>query len=508
MALADLRNHLLSFVTPKSHSYSALPENVSQDELQRRAKAWAERHKAAVKLTLAAMIFAAIGFFIVSFARATKNSSCDTVKHGFQCGTEMSHSWGPYSPFYSVPSDISASMPAGCEVTFAQVLSRHGARDPTDSKTAMYGALLDQIHSGVTEYGKKFKFIKDYEYTLGADQLTVFGEQELVNSGIHFYNRYEKLASNITPFIRSAGQERVVQSATNWTQGFHQARLADKQPHSPDAYPYDMLVLPEDDFNNTLSPNTCTAFEEGPDTGKAAQAIWMDIFVPPITERMNNNLPGANLTDEQTIYLMDLCPFNTVAHDQGDISRFCHLFSVDEWNDYDYYQSLGKWYGYGNGSPWGSTQGVGFVNELIARLTGEAVQDHTSTNTTLDGSDSTFPLSNVLYADFSHDNDMTGIYAALGLYNGTEPLSNTTKVSPRDANGYSASWTVPFAARMYVEKMSCEGEDEQLVRVLVNDRVIPLQNCGADELGRCKLNSFVDSLSFARNGGHWDECFR
>jgi hypothetical protein len=77
---------------------------------------------------------------------------------------------------------------------------------------------------------------------------------------------------------------------------------------------------------------------------------------------------------------------------------------------------------------------------------------------------------------------------------------------------------------MYVEKMRCEREtasnddrdrggqgqdskDNELVRVLVNDRVIPLPSCGADRLGRCRLDAFVESLAFATTGGLWDECF-
>jgi hypothetical protein len=55
--------------------------------------------------------------------------------------------------------------------------------------------------------------------------------------------------------------------------------------------------------------------------------------------------------------------------------------------------------------------------------------------------------------------------------------------------------------------MACSGIEEELVRVIVNDRVIPLQNCGADKLGRCTLSRFVDSLTFAVNGGKWDQCF-
>ncbi|KAI1367851.1 histidine phosphatase superfamily [Xylaria arbuscula] len=510
MAFSDLKDRLKAVMSGKQVKYSALPENVSQEESQRRAESWAHRHKSLLRLTGVALLLAIIGIFGVKYTRTSKKHSCDYVKAGFQCKPAISHSWGQYSPFFSVPSEIPNEIPKSCEVTFAQVLSRHGARDPTLSKSLAYASLFDRIHSNVTDYSRSYKFIKDYKYTLGADQLSVFGQQQLVNSGINFYQRYEKLARNVSPFVRTAGQQRVVDSAVNWTQGFHQARLADKRAKFPDAYPYEPIILPEiDGFNNTLSPMTCTAFIEGPDTGSEAQAIWVDTFVPPIAERVNKNLVGANLSNHDIIHLMDICPFETVANTDGHLSRFCDLFNEDEWHSFDYYQTLGKWYGYTNGSPLGPTQGVGFVNELISRLTGQPVVDATTTNTTLDKSRTSFPLDSVLYADFSHDNDMSGMFGALGLYNATEPLSNTTKASPRKSQGYAASWAVPFAARMYVEKMLCDdgAGEEELVRVLVNDRVIPLQNCDVDALGRCTVSKYVESLSFARQGGHWDQCY-
>lgn len=48
---------------------------------------------------------------------------------------------------------------------------------------------------------------------------------------------------------------------------------------------------------------------------------------------------------------------------------------------------------------------------------------------------------------------------------------------------------------------------EELVRVIVNDRVQDLKQCGGDRLGRCKLSAFVKSLGFARSGGLWDQCY-
>jgi hypothetical protein len=330
----------------------------------------------------------------------------------------------------------------------------------------------------------------------------------MVNSGTQFYHRYRDLAQQITPFIRTSGQDRVVESAQNWTQGFHNALLVDV-PSAHDGYPYSIVVISEDaGQNNTLDHGLCTIFEDL-DLGDGAQQQWVDVFTPSITARLNQNIPGANLTSLDTIFIMDLCPFLTVATPTGQLSPFCDLFTEEEWSSYDYYQSLGKYYGYGWGNPLGATQGVGFTNELIARLTGTPVSDHTSTNHTLDDSKDTFPVGGktVLYADFTHDNDLTGIFSAMGLYNETKPLLNQTLQDIKETKGYSASWTVPFAARAYFEKMKCAGETEEYVRIVVNDRVLPLKTCGGDALGRCQLSAFVDSLSFARSGGNWDRCF-
>ncbi len=370
-----------------------------------------------------------------------------------------------------------------------------------------YRETVDHIQQTAWRFPGIYEFLKTYQYHLGADQLTVFGQQELVNSGIKFYKRYQSLAKDTVPFVRSAGQERVVESAQNWTQGFHKARAVDEAATTPDNFQYNIVVIPEGEaFNNTLSHGTCKKFDSI--TGTEAQRTWASEFTPSVVKRVNSALAGAHLNWEQVIHLMDMCPFETVANRLGTVSSFCRLFSNEDWLNYDYYQTLGKYYGYTNGNPLGATQGIGFVNELIARMTNTPVNDHTNTNSSLDESEMTFPIGKTnLFADFSHDNDISEIFAALGLFNMTNPPSVVRRQSAKELGGYAASWTVPFAARAYFEKMRCEGEKEEFVRVLVNDRVMPLQTCGGDRLGRCRLSKFVDSLSFARSGSNWDKCF-
>ncbi|KAF2124685.1 acid phosphatase [Dothidotthia symphoricarpi CBS 119687] len=429
------------------------------------------------------------------------SSSCDTVDHGYTCSPETSRFWGQYSPWFAVPSEIDVAPPEGCAVTFANVLSRHGGRDPTASKTATYALLIATIKNTSTAYPNEYAFLKDYKYTLGADDLTEAGRQEMQNSGVHFFRRYSTLVTQHTPFVRASGQARVVESAENWLKGIAQSLGEDSKD-------VDVTIGEGSTYNNTLSHDICTAFESGPvhTINDKAKQTWVAQFVPSIQRRVNSQL-GTNLTTSSIISLMDMCPYETIADASAKVSDFCHLFTNMEWHQYDYYQTLDKWYGYGNGNPLGPTQGVGYVNELLARLTNKPVEDSTTTNRTLDSNPATFPLNRTVYADFSHDNDITGVLAALGLYNTTENLSNSTMQGTNETHGYSAAWTVPFASRMYVEKLQCTDMTEESVRIIVNDRVMPLEFCDGDEYGRCGLSKFVESQSFARSGGFWSECW-
>ena len=61
-------------------------------------------------------------------------------------------------------------------------------------------------------------------------------------------------------------------------------------------------------------------------------------------------------------------------------------------------------YGSAFGDPVARVQGVGWVKELIARLTHTPIKEHnSSTNSTLDDDPITFPLNQSLYVDATHE---------------------------------------------------------------------------------------------------------
>ena len=263
-------------------------------------------------------------------------------------------------------------------------------------------------------------------------------------------------------------------------------------------------------------------------------STWLATYAPPSTARFNAWAPGAALDDKDILNLQNLCAFEVVKDYKPSstaspsssyapaplTNAFCSLFDATEWAGYEYWGDLSKYYGtsYGQEIGLGAVQGVGYVNELLTRLTGDVkyvVNDHTQVNHTLDDSahpsSTTFPLSRSLYADFSHDNQMVAIYATMGLFDSPQPLNPT---SPDSKRVWVTSKLVPFAGRMVVEKMQCSADSNheggEFVRVLVDDVVMPLRNCeGVSENGLCSLSAFVQSQSYATGAGQedWLRCF-
>ena len=116
-----------------------------------------------------------------------------------------------------------------------------------------------------------------------------------------------------------------------------------------------------------------------------------------------------------------------------------------------------------------------------------------------------------MYADFTHENLMVGVFAAMGLFNSsTQPLSLKHMDKKRE---WIASRMVPFSARLVVEKMACtpfgNSFQREYVRILVNDAVQPLQFCGADQTGMCTVEGFVESQMYAmkRAGEDFKKCY-
>ncbi|KAI0053859.1 acid phosphatase [Auriscalpium vulgare] len=437
------------------------------------------------------MLFSILSFILYACVHCLHRRNTTTQKEpipdlGLPEG--VLRTWAQYAPY--MPVARYPPPPLGC------ALQRHGARWPTKSAGEDYKAAVDKLQSVEEYHDENLDFLKDFKWDFDSDALLPFGADQSYAAGSAAFDRYSHLVGKENvPFIRTAGSTRVVDSASNWTAGFVGA--------SDNTIKAEVnLVIPESG-NITLDDSMCPNAGDG----DAESDKWLAIYAPPITARLNAGAPGANLTDDDTHNLMTLCPFHSLI--ERAASPFCALFTNEEFEAYEYFADINKFYGNGYGQELGPVQGVGYVNELLARLTGQPVQDHTQTNRTLDSSPDTFPLDRSFYADFSHDNAMVGIYSALGLFQEPSPLDPK---APDASRKWIVSDMVPFSARMIVEKVECvqhlPAPRKIFVRLLVDDAIQPLKFCGGSN-GMCTLSAFVLSQGYARSDGDGDfeKCF-
>ena len=72
---------------------------------------------------------------------------------------------------------------------------------------------------------------------------------------------------------------------------------------------------------------------------------WQAIYAVSAADRLNKAAPGANLTVADVTNLIALCAFDTVA--KMRTSRFCDLFKKADFDGFEYYGDLDKYYGTG-----------------------------------------------------------------------------------------------------------------------------------------------------------------
>jgi hypothetical protein len=80
------------------------------------------------------------------------------------------------------------------------------------------------------------------------------------------------------------------------------------------------------------------------------------------------------------------------------------LFKISEGHYRPSSLDLAFWYDNAFGAPLSRAHGIGYIQELIARLTRTPIETHNSTtNATLNDNPITFPLNQSLYVDATHE---------------------------------------------------------------------------------------------------------
>ncbi|KAJ7368930.1 phosphoglycerate mutase-like protein [Mycena albidolilacea] len=409
--------------------------------------------------------------------------------------------WGNLSPWYSVPRtafgvDSGPETPPTCRVTGLHLLHRHGARYPT--AYASYGGpanFSSRLHAVADKWtaSGELEFMNEWTYKLGEEILTPFGRQQLFDLGISTRLKYGFLLKNFTesntiPVFRTESQDRMLASAMNFAIGFF-------------GYPFEgqyqqSITIEAHGFNNTLAPyKTCPNANDPlkADRGRAKVAQWAGVYLAGAVGRLRPLIKGYELQVEDVYVLQQLCAYETVAL---GYSKFCELFTEEEWDGFDYSLDLYFWYNSAFGFALGRPLGIGYVQELVARLTHTPIATHnSSTNGTLNDDPTTFPLGQSLYVDATHEVVVLQVLTALGLSTlaaeGTLPADHM----PQNRT-FRARELAPFATNVHFQLLSCTSLPGPQIRVIVNDGIVPLTGlagCGAQKDGMCSVEAFVEA---------------
>lgn len=414
----------------------------------------------------------------------------------------------PYMPNPSGFGVEEYSLPPGANITQMHMVHRHGSRYPTSSASvATLPNRIAELLGNGTRFTGNMEFLNTWKYQLGKEELTALGRQQLFDSGVLNWFNYGQLYDPSSPLIaRTCSQVRMLQSAENFLNGFFGPRYAENVTLE--------VIIEETGFKNPLAGDkACTNNNNNRSAGgDRANTQWQEKYLKRATDRFRESMTGnPDWTTEDTYLAQTMCPYETVGL---GYSPFCSLFTKDEWEGFEYSFALEYYGGNKFGSPTGRAVGVGYVQELVARLQHRYPQpdeEFTAINETLDNNPRTFPLNQTLYLDFSHDTTMFSMLTALGLTQFEDFLPTS---GPPEDRQLIVSHIVPFAARFNIEVIKAprpvrakrskdphasayeeKGGETTYVHLLINQRTLSLgrsiSECGKRDDGWCELETFI-----------------
>lgn len=391
-------------------------------------------------------------------------------------------------------------------------------------------------------------FLNSYHYIMPSTGfLTGQGAVEEMRAGVSFWNKYGRTLYNAEngqlaydpyypngtarekPLLRTTSQPRMWNSMLNWAMGFFRPSFKAAPDQTIPTLgnwtdDFDVLVIPEGDTeNNTLAAyDSCfNDYEEGiGDLGDSDLFNYLPVYLTEATKRLQEYAPpGFTFTVNNTYAMQSICAYEMQYIGQSD---FCALFSADEWAGFENTLDIIYYYDYAWGNPTGRAQGIGYVQELLARLQNQYITaSNSSVNATLTSNPRDFPLGRSFYADFSHDDIILSVLAAMSVDYYRDPPS-LTQFPPDPHRHFNLAQLTPFGARLVTEVVGCTSADppavaqhrtayypgqhgydaataaHKFVRMRLNDGIVPLDSIRGDACegrtdGFCALDRFVAS---------------
>lgn len=260
------------------------------------------------------------------------------------------------------------------------------------------------------------------------------------------------------------------------------------------------------------------------DLGDLDLLTYLKIYLKDATARMQKYAPaGFTFNVNDTYAMQSICAYEMGYIGQSD---FCYLFTEDEWAGFEVTLDQEYFYDYAFGSPSGRAQGIGWLQEFIARLTNQYItSSNSSVNSTITSNAKQFPLGEKFYADFTHDDIIISVLTAMSFDYLNDPPS-LTQYPPNPNRHFILSHLTPFGGRLITEVVGCASANptpvskhrtqyyptqygynpanatHKFLRMRLNNGILPLSDirgggCGNRTDGMCTLSGFLQSQAKA-----------
>lgn len=373
---------------------------------------------------------------------------------------------------------ISRDTPDSCTVDQVFLASRHGERYPDKWDGTEHLEALEKLDKYISKnktltgslsfYNTWDNFLKEKNWWSQESFSGPYaGLADAYAKGMDFRSRYGHLWDGEGVPIFSSGYERVIDTARAFGQGFFSFNYSDS------AY---LNIISE---NKSMGANSLTATCGGKLAKESlcdnVTGILPEMYIA--AERLNKENPGLNLTASDIYNIMGVAPYelNVKAY-----TPWYDVFTDSEWVAYGY--GAGDLYYYycaGPGLPAAKP-----VGSLYANATNVLMNEGPE-------------KAGSLFFSFTHDTDVTQILVAMGLFIPDKPL-DMNKVGFLN-NNYKAGDLSPMGMNLVLERLSCNktaiSDEGTYVRVILNNAVIPIDNCTDGPGYTCSLQNYTQYLN-------------
>lgn len=381
---------------------------------------------------------------------------------------------GPYIDRDSV--GISRDPPSGCTVDQVFMLHRHGERFPTASSGSNTEAVVKRILDFNTgTWQGTLSFLNTWQNFL--DEPSWFEQEtwqgpyagltDAFSRGSAYSARYGQLWDQQSSVpIFASGSERVLETARMFGQGFF-------------GYNYtsvvEMQIIPESSSQgaNSLTP-PCWASSSSPSMSYSSFPEFQTA-----ADRINAEYSGLDLSASDVFHLMELTAYEL---NLKPMSPWVNVFTLEEWITFRYWNDVSYYYGDGVGNP--NAKAIGSV--WVKAVT-ELMNNGPSSSS---GQFNSSSAIGSMYFTFAHDTQVVPVVAALGLALPSEDLPTDQVIFDP---AFQSTQIVPMGGHVTLERLSCSSS--HYIRAVINEAVVPWNNCSSGPGYSCPLSNFTDMVN-------------